>query len=191
MKRCPGCKEELPTDAFHKNRSQSDGLCSRCKECSKVDYRKGGKYFETRKRYRKGRQGWVTAYSKSYYQKNKKKLYARQKKYVQDRCKRDPCFKLARNLRSRLSTAIKQGIKAGSAVKDLGCSIEEFKQYFESKFQPGMTWENHGKWHIDHIKPLVGFDLTKRSQVLEACHYTNLQPLWAEDNLSKGGRDCA
>ena len=60
----------------------------------------------------------------------------------------------------------------------------------ESKFQSGMTWDNWALdgWHIDHIKPLASFDLTDRNQLLEACNYTNLQPLWAKDNLSKGAK---
>ena len=86
--------------------------------------------------------------------------------------------------------ALKGNYKNGSAVKDLGCSIDELKTYLESKFQLGMTWDNWSKdgWHIDHIKPLSSFDLTDKKQLLEACHYTNLQPLWATDNLSKGDK---
>ena len=84
--------------------------------------------------------------------------------------------------------AIKSNQKAGSAVRDLGCSIKEFKACIESKFQHGMTWDNHGfhGWHLDHIIPLSKFDLTDREEFLKACHYTNIQPLWAYDNLSKG-----
>jgi len=58
----------------------------------------------------------------------------------------------------------------------------------KSNFKPGMSWDNYGEWHIDHIKPLILFDLTKRSQMLKAVHYTNLQPLWANENISKGVR---
>jgi hypothetical protein len=93
--------------------------------------------------------------------------------------------KIKRNLRSRLNKAIKNKHKMGSAVVDLGCSIEELYKHLESKFQPGMTWKNYGKWQIDHIKPLCRFDLTDRKQLKIACHYTNLQPLWAKDNLEK------
>jgi hypothetical protein len=102
--------------------------------------------------------------------------------------KRRPQRRLTANLRSRLSHAVVRRSKAGSAVRDLGCSVPELRLYLESKFQPGMSWDNYGAWHIDHIKPLAKFDLADRDQLLEACHYSNLQPLWAGDNLSKGAR---
>lgn len=98
--------------------------------------------------------------------------------------------RIANRLRQRLCKAIDRNSKNGSAVKDLGCTIEEFKVYLENKFQPGMNWDNWtiDGWHIDHIKPLSSFDLSDRKQMLEACHYTNLQPLWASDNLSKSDK---
>ena len=82
---------------------------------------------------------------------------------------------------------IKNNQKTGSAVGELGCTIDEFKVYIENKFQEGMSWENwkHDGWHLDHIKPLSSFDLTDREQFLEACHYTNLQPLWGWQNMQK------
>jgi hypothetical protein len=95
--------------------------------------------------------------------------------------------KLGVNLRSRLNKAIKGNYKLGSAVKDLGCSINELREYLEVQFQPGMTWNNWSRdgWHIDHIKPLSSFNLTNREELLKAVHYSNLQPLWAKDNLVK------
>lgn len=104
------------------------------------------------------------------------------------RMRHDPDFKIPRALRNRLYTAIKRGYKAGSAVSDLGCSIEDFKEYIAAQFQPDMTWENWGEWHLDHIKPLNSFNLSDREQFLEACHFSNMQPLWAAENLSKGYR---
>lgn len=111
---------------------------------------------------------------------NRKRWYVKNKNEIQ--------YKLKKTLRSRLHSAIKLNQKSGSALKDLGCTISELKTYLESKFQPGMSWDNWGiyGWHIDHIKPLSSFDLKDRKQLLEACHYTNLQPLWAQDNLAKG-----
>jgi len=111
------------------------------------------------------------------------------REYWIKRRQNDVDFKLRNTLRNRLNGAIKGNRKSGSAVKDLGCSVGELKKYLESKFTKGMSWENHGEWHIDHIQPLVSFDLTDRKQFKEACHYTNLQPLWAEDNLRKGSNE--
>lgn len=103
------------------------------------------------------------------------------------RYKTDPKYKLSCLLRGRLKSVLRGESKAGSAVRDLGCTIEVLKIYLESKFQPGMTWENWSRdgWHIDHIIPLASFDLTDRERFLKACHYTNLQPLWAKQNLKK------
>lgn len=108
--------------------------------------------------------------------------------YAKQRIKVDISFKLSKYLRSRLYNALKNNQKKGSAVKDLGCSIKEFKIYLENHFQVEMSWDNYGEWHIDHIMPLASFDLTDREQLLKACHYTNLQPLWAEDNLKKSSK---
>lgn len=116
---------------------------------------------------------------------NPEKVAENQRKYQSKRKAEDIQFKLAGNLRNRLYYALKGNFKNGSAVRDLGCSIDELKIYLEALFDKGMTWGNYGKWHVDHILPLSSFDLTDREQLLEACHYTNLQPLWAEDNIRK------
>jgi cell division ATPase FtsA len=131
-------------------------------------------------------------YGKLYKKKNRKYI----NKKIMEKRKTSVNFRVKENLRSRLYQAIKNGQKSGSAVKDLGCTIKELKQHLEQNFHQRtktgekMSWKNYGidGWHIDHIKPLSSFNLTDRKQFLEACHYTNLQPLWAEDNLRKGVR---
>lgn len=72
-----------------------------------------------------------------------------------------------------------------SAVRDLGMSIADFREYIAARFHPGMCWENYGEWHLDHIKPLADFDLTDEAQARQACHYSNIQPLWAAENQRK------
>ncbi len=135
------------------------------------------------------------AYDKEYRQKNRVKLSANARKYNQKRKKTDIQFRLSCNLRNRLWGAIKRGSKSGSSVRDLGCTIAELKMYLEGQFQDGMTWENWTRvdlheraWNVDHKIPLDFFDLTDREQFLRACHYTNLQPMWARENISKGAR---
>jgi hypothetical protein len=146
------------------------------------------------KEYREENIEKMTEKAKKNYIKHKEKydLYRKEnKKYWNDydrkRRSTDINFKLKKHLRSRIYGALKDNYKSGSAIKDLGCSVDELKKYLESKFQPGMTWENYGKfgWHVDHVMPLCTFTLSDREQFLKACHYTNLQPLWWYENLSK------
>ena len=118
--------------------------------------------------------------------KNKKRANER----VRNLLKTNINFRISKSLRRRFSKVFSGILKSGSAVRDLGCSVEEFKKYIESKFQPGMTWENYGfyGWHLDHITPLDAFNLSDRNQFLVACHYTNYQPLWAQDNFIKNNK---
>lgn len=120
--------------------------------------------------------------------KSKSKKY--NTRYIKLRKSIDMNFKIRIKLRNRLSRAINGGYKSGSAVKDLGCSIEKFKLWLEMYWTDGMNWDNYGKggWVIDHVKPLASFDLSDRSQLLLACHFTNLQPLWELDNLQKSDK---
>ena len=133
--------------------------------------------------------------NKSIEDKHKIRIYKRN--YQRKRKKEDINYRLAFNLRARISMAIKNNYKSGSAVDDLGCSIEFLKQHLESKFYQNqktgedMTWDNYGKWQIDHIVPLASFVLTNREQFVKACHYTNLQPLWKEDHFNKTSVDIA
>lgn len=80
--------------------------------------------------------------------------------------------------------------KPMSTAEGLGCTYQELRAHLEKQFHSGMSWENYGRkgWHIDHIKPLAWFDLTDPVQFAEACHYTNLQPMWGRENESKGAR---
>ncbi len=79
--------------------------------------------------------------------------------------------------------------KSQSTIALLGCSIPDLKSYLESKFLPGMTWDNRSSWHIDHRKACAKFDLTDVDQQRQCFHYSNLRPLWAVDNLRKGSKD--
>lgn len=121
------------------------------------------------------------------YRKNNSKQINAKAKLRRQRNRLSAIARLKKNLRMRITMAMKRNKRGGSAVRDLGCSIQEFRKHIESKFQDGMSWENYGLygWHLDHIVPLAEFDLTNREQFLKAVHYTNLQPLWAKQNLRK------
>ena len=109
------------------------------------------------------------------------------KEYFRERLK-IPQHRIASNLRGRVYIALKGAKKSDTTEKLLGCTIEEFMQYLEKQFSPGMTWDNYGKWHVDHIRPCASFDLVVPAQQEICFHYTNMQPLWAIDNLRKSAK---
>jgi hypothetical protein len=115
---------------------------------------------------------------------------AKRAAYMRDKAANDPAYRLQSNLRLRVLQAIKKCGAAKSAFTQelLGCSYEEARQHLAAQFLPGMTWENHGEWEIDHIRPCASFDLTDPAQQRECFHYSNLQPLWRFDNRSKNAR---
>jgi len=109
-------------------------------------------------------------------------------RYMAERKAVDLCYKLKCHLNTRFYCAQKQQQSKNSAIAFLGCSAEQLKTHLESQFQPGMGWDNwtFRGWHIDHKKPLASFDLTDPAQLSAACHYTNLQPMWAVEHFRKG-----
>lgn len=115
---------------------------------------------------------------------NRQRHYQYKKNYQ----KNNPKAKLIRNYRRRLYTVLKSKklTKRHKCVEYLGCEYNNLKTYLENKFKPGMNWDNYGMWHIDHIKPLSS--AKTEDQLKKLCHYTNLQPLWAKENLKKGNR---
>lgn len=92
---------------------------------------------------------------------------------------------VTRKLAHILRVRIRRAVKYGSAIKNLGCSLSEFKAHLENNFKTGMSWENYGQWEIDHIKPLSSFNLEDSAQLKSACHFSNMQPLWKSDNIRK------
>ena len=101
------------------------------------------------------------------------------------------------NLRKRISKVIKRNKKSNSTKILLGCSLEYFKNYIFLKFKQGMSWDNYGtgynnkgmqEWHIDHIRACASFNLSKSEEQRKCFHYSNLQPLWAKENWSKGAK---
>ena len=206
---CTKCNQEKNISEFNKDNSGKFGVYSICKVCfnnqSKI-YRKKNKeqlkiYREKNKdkikNWREENKNNLIEYRKKYCQENKEKMIIWRKEnkknrnqYLNNKYQTDINFKFAMLLRGRFNKALKKNSKQGSAVKMLGCSIEEFKTYFQSLFTEGMTWENMGKngWEIDHIRPLASFDLSIPENQEKACHYTNLQPLWWIDNIKKSDK---
>ena len=104
----------------------------------------------------------------------------------------NPQTRFANRLRVLVNASLRKqnGSKAHRTTSMIGCTVKELVRHLESQFLPGMTWENHTQdgWHIDHVRPCASFDLTDPEQQKQCFHYTNLQPLWAVDNMSKGDK---
>lgn len=145
---------------------------------------------EREKKYYQENKKSIRKKNKAWYENNREQVNNWNKQYQKERLKTDISFKLARNLRKRTWDALKHNAKSVSTLKMLGCTTKELRKHLESQFTEGMSWDNYGYngWHIDHIIPCASFDLSDPEQQRQCFHYTNLQPLWAEDNLRKSDK---
>ena len=199
-KMCNKCNEVKPFGEYYADKRNGDGLRGICKDCH--NSATADAYY---KNHEKGKE--KTREAMRTWRKNNPEKYKenRRRNYEQniERCKiwtreykrklrkeKNPQHILSESLRTRLYTVVKRGYKRYKTGELVGCSWIDLKEHIEKQFQPGMCWENHGVrgWHIDHIKPCASFDLTDAEQQKVCFHYTNLQPLWARDNLTKGSR---
>ncbi len=106
----------------------------------------------------------------------------------------DPAFAIMERLRRRITKAISDrgtGRKMKTTAELIGCTIPELMAHIESKFKPGMTWENRDFWHVDHVRPIKAFNLTKLKDQKACFNWKNLQPLWAEENFRKHAKFAA
>ena len=194
-KTCAKCNKDFPAtnEFFTKQSKTTNVLGSYCKTCQKK-YR--SEYFKNNRQ--KAREQVKNHYHdnieekrkwyREWYKKNQKKIQVGQTILRRNKRRNNLQYRLACNLRNRLNKALKNLTKSESTKKLLGCTMEELKTHLQNKFSTGMSWDNYGQWHIDHIRPCSSFDLSDPEQVKQCFHYSNLQPLWAKDNWSKGSK---
>jgi hypothetical protein len=118
---------------------------------------------------------------------NRPEAKERRNSRSRERRRKDPSYAIFCRLRARLRAALKSvnATKNGKTLDFIGCPSRELVKYIESKFLPGMNWDNRSLWHLDHITPCVVFDLTDPEQQKSCFNFTNLQPLWKSENLAK------
>jgi len=168
MKRCNKCQEEKSLEEFYLHKKMKDGRHNQCKACSRVN---NSKYEWSEEQLIAKR-----AYNV---------IYHRKRREV------DLVFNLKRAIRGSMCVWFKSATKGKSYKLEhteelLQCSLEFFIEYIQKQFTEGMTLENYGQWHLDHIIPLA--TAKTREDVVHLSHYSNFQPLWAKDNLSKGAK---
>lgn len=205
MKNCNKCNIQKSFDCFDKEKQGRFGLRSDCKSCRKL-YRESRKdimkvyhqeyYKEHKEEYDKRSNEWrknnkerVAELASLSFKRNREKSYKYKKEYY-NKHKDDIIYKLVYRVRNRTKNAIraKKFYKNFKYPDYIGCSREELKLHIEKQFTEGMTWEKFfsGEIHIDHIIPIGKAESPE--EVFKLSHYTNLQPLWAKDNLKKGAK---
>jgi hypothetical protein len=178
-KACKKCGVEKLICEFNKDKYSSDGLRYRCRECTSKEYTDY---------YYKNRESEIDRQVN--YQKNNNEVVKQRrnqrhiKKYYSN-----VSYKLKVNVRNRIKLFIKSSkfdIITNNTFNIVGCTPEELRKHIESQFTEGMSWDNHGMygWHIDHKIPLSS--AKTKEEIFELCKYSNLQPLWCEENYEKG-----
>lgn len=205
-KYCAKCDTFVDVNNFAKNKNTWDGLHCHCFPCKR---RRAKTYYidnsqtiiEKVSLYTQNNKEKVKDYQQLYQQENKEKINQTHQKWIQENIEKvredrklyerkrrqETEYRILSNLRNRLGRAAK-GSKSDTTANLIGCDITVLRIHLESLFQSDMTWDNYGKWHIDHIIPCASFDLTKSEDQRKCFHYTNLQPLWAIDNLKKSAK---
>jgi hypothetical protein len=169
---CIKCDESKNYGLFAKHGRQKPFMCKECKNTTSKNKRREDPDF-------------YNEIYKEYYNKNKERINEVRRSTQQKRRDEDPIFRIRKNMGSRIYLAVKN---KGKTMELTGCSREDLKTHLESKFTNGMTWENYGEWHIDHIRPCASFNLEDPEEQNKCFHWTNLQPLWALDNIKKGDK---
>lgn len=206
LKRCCRCKETKDTSQFNRDGAKADGLALRCRDCSK-EY--GRRWFSIRGKQLRKDTGFYkkpgrVKYQEAYYRANRERCDAHKRKWLTEnidkhrvstreamrRRRSTAKGRLEANVSRALNRALRGRKNGEPSFTLLGFTVEDLMAHLERQFQRGMTWDNYGKWHVDHILPLASFDYSSSSDsdFARAWALTNLRPLWARENISKGAK---
>jgi hypothetical protein len=192
IKQCKKCNTEKPLEDFCNRKGETDGKHRYCKICLNGNFKSyyhtsGRKKSDYYKIYRDQNKEYFNQYCHNHYH-TKKELY---REWERNRYNTDIPFKIKKVTSARISEALKtyQTLKRDRTIEYLGCNMEEYTQYIENKFTPGMDWNNHGTyWEIDHILPIDSFDLNIEENLYKCFHYLNTQPLEKTKNREKSNK---
>lgn len=193
MKTCSKCKLTKSLDSFYLHPGCKGGVNTMCKSCHGERTRRRQKEnpeicAASSRRWRATHPEKSAEATRRWYRANKNQAVAYQARRSKIRYASDPNFRLLKICRGRIRDALCGKSKSQKTIELVGCSIAYLNTWLELQFQPGMSWDNYGQWHIDHIRPCASFDLSDPANQRACFHYTNLQPLWATDNHRKGAK---
>lgn len=209
-KKCGRCQEIKDESNFGFDKRTPTGLRSTCNECRRLESKEYRQKYPSRRKqilqvyYQKNKEKELERFKnyrinnpekrketcKNYVERNKEKHNKYSREWKRKKMKSDPLYKIIHNLRIRTKGYLKKARskKNYKFLDIIGCSSDQLKEHLENKFTEGMSWDNYGfyGWHIDHIIPLSS--AKSKDEIYKLCHYTNLQPLWCKENLSKGDK---
>lgn len=197
MKKCPQCKVEKDLSLFNNNATSKIGKASWCKDCAKAHSKKYhsenreivlAKMRERNKRYYEKNKERIKAQTSAYQKENASDRTEYKKAWRKERAAKDPNFKVGLVCRRLLQRVLGvSGQKKSKRTADmLGYTAEQLKSHLEKQFKKGMSWKNYGEWHIDHITPIAAFASQGDIDPARVNCLTNLRPMWAKENMSKG-----
>lgn len=188
-KKCSKCGVIKEVCEYRKSSKSKLGIQSECKSCAKERFEMNREENLLKKKlYTQKNKEKKSNYDKVYREKNRLKKNEYIREYRKKRRKQDPTFRLIESVRARLKIFYKSKNinKESKTFEMVGLTPEKLKDYLTEKFKEGMSWNNYGEWHIDHIIPLSS--ATSDEELIKLCHFTNLQPLWASDNIKKSNK---
>jgi hypothetical protein len=140
--------------------------------------------------YEKANANKIAARKRAYRQRNRERIREVRAVYKRKRAFLDPLFRILNACRTRMHAVFRSNMvkKSTRSLQLIGCTSDQLREHIQSRFKPGMHWNNFGEWEIDHIIPCKHFNLVEESEQLKCFHYSNLQPLWAEENRRKSAK---
>lgn len=191
-KLCSKCNIEkiLLDENFAKYKGKWRAECRSCgrQVCREYKARNRQQISEYNKAYKSSNKQSVSEYNKKYYHDNIEKMQEKNLKTHERLRETNPAFKISGNLRTRIGKLVSGENKSKSSMELLGCDLKFFLKWLEFQFELGMTFDNYGEWHLDHVLPCAKFDLTNLLDQRKCFHWTNYRPAWAEDNIRKGDK---
>jgi len=193
MKTCSKCREIKPFSDYGKNRAKKDGLQARCKDCRKeYSANNRDKIAEYNKEYRANNSNKIKEYNQ------RPEVKEQYNEWQREQNKNNPQYSLSKKVSNETRRALlgvhtdMTPVAEQYGIKKVGLTTPQYREYIESLWTEGMSWDNYGygegKWTIDHIFPKSFFDLTDPELYRKCSYYTNTQPMWYVDNVSKGNK---
>lgn len=187
MKVCPRCKQAKSLSEWNRHAGRRDGLHIYCKQCRHEENVKSTVKKEYNQQYQIINKEKINERKREYYLEHRKEIISKINIYQQHKRKTDIAYRLGKNMSRLIHHTLKNGKYGWKWEDTVGYTGQELKAHLEKRFKNGMSWDNYGKWHVDHIIPKSAFHYESYNDIdFKRCwSLTNLQPMWGKENILK------